>query len=126
MPAGINQNDWDSMSVEERKRVLEARGYVDHLVIQSEVNKTWWDRFYESLVIRQESSGVDIPESVLELPPFHVFFTISKNSSSVTTREFSPTGRAYGVIVKTIHWPDVCADDLPPKSWSRYNVSIGP
>ena len=41
MPAGIDQSDWDSMSVEDRKMELEARGYVDRLVLQSEIDEVW-------------------------------------------------------------------------------------
>lgn len=110
MPAGIDQSDWDSMSVEERKMELEARGYVDRLVFQSEIDEAWGARFYERLISGLESAGVRVPEVARKRLPLDVFETISKNSSSITTREFDSTGRAYGVIVKTIHWPDVCAD----------------
>ena len=110
MPAGIDQSDWDSMTVEERKRELEERGYVDRLVLQSEIDEAWGRRFYERLVSGLESAGIRVPEVARKRLPLDVFETISKNSTSVATREFSPTGRAYGVIVKTVNWPDVCAD----------------
>ena len=110
MPAGIDQSDWDSMTVEERKRGLEARGYVDRLVIQSEIDEAWGRRFYERLISGLESSGVRVPEVARKRLPLDVFETISKNSTSVTTREFDPATGAYGLIVKTINWPDVCAD----------------
>lgn len=105
------RKDIRDMPLQEAKRKLESEGYVDRLELQSEVNEAWWDRFSERFTIRtQEPLGVDIPESVLELFPFHVFIAISENSTSVTTREFDSTGRAYGLIVKTVNWPDVCAD----------------
>ena len=110
MPAGIDQGDWDRMTVEERKKELEARGYVDRLVLQSEIDEAWGARFYERLIVGLESPGIRVPEIAKKRLPLDVFETISKNSTSVATREFSPTGRTYDVIVKTIHWPDVCAD----------------
>ena len=110
MPAGIDQSDWDSMTVEERKRELGARGYVDRLVIQSEIDEAWGRRFAERLLDGFMSPGISVPKVVQKSLPLDVFETISKNSSSITTREFDATGRAYGVIVKTVHWSDVCAD----------------
>jgi hypothetical protein len=110
MPAGIDQSDWDSMSVEERKSELEARGLVDRLVIQSEIDEARGRRFYERLVSRLESGGVRVPEVARKRLPLDVLETISKNSTRETTREFDPATGAHGVIVKTVHWPDVCAD----------------
>lgn len=61
MPAGIIQSDWDGMTLEERKRELEKRGYVEGLIIQSEIGEAWWGRFSERLAIRsQESLGGSI------------------------------------------------------------------
>lgn len=111
MPAGISQNDWDNMTLEERKRELEKRGYVEGLVIQSEVGEAWWGRFSERLtILSQESLWVNIPELTLETLPFYVFSAIQKNSTSEMKREIDATGRARNLIVETISWPDVCAD----------------
>lgn len=106
----ISWDELSALSLEERKRELERRGYVDELKIQTEINEAWGRRFYERLISRLESSGVRVPEVTRKRLPLDVFETISKNSTSVSTREFDSTGRAYGLIVKTVHWPDVCAD----------------
>ncbi|MCY3710514.1 MAG: hypothetical protein OXG26_16610 [Caldilineaceae bacterium] len=93
MPAGIDQSDWDGMTLEERKRELKARGYVEGLVIQTEIGEAWGRRFYERLISRLESTGVRVPEVALKRLPLDVFEAISKNSTSVTAREFDPTER---------------------------------
>ena len=110
MPAEIDQSDWDSKTVEKRKRELETRGYVNRLVIQSEIDEAWGRRFYERLVSGLESPGIRVPKIARKRLQLDVFETISKISSSITKREFDSTGRAHGVIIKTVHWSDVCTD----------------
>ncbi len=111
MITGIEQREWDKMTTEERKRELEARGYVDKLVIQTEIGEDWWDRFRERLSIRsKESLGVDVPEFFLEQLPFYVFSAIQQNSTDKMTRDLDSTLRTNGAIVRTINWPDVCVD----------------